>query len=165
GEAVEAGDLPAGLVSAAVRARTEVTTSVAELLPNAAPSVARRAALAAVALCAAGVLSAGLAGGERRGLPPAAGGHKPAGASPAARPPEAPPAGEKIVVKGRVVDSTGKPVAGAKVNAFRFNIGGRADAVSDRDGKFSLELAGGRSTFGEETVNLVAAAPGYAPFA
>jgi RNA polymerase sigma factor (sigma-70 family) len=162
GEATEARELPAALISAALRARDGVPTSVAELLSTASPSVFKKAVLAAVALVAAGVLSAGLAGGERRGLAPPADDDRPAGAKPAARPPES---GEKIVVNGHVVDPNGKPVPGAKINAFRFNIGGRVDAVADGEGKFTLALVGGKSKYGNETVNLVAVAPGHAPFA
>lgn len=57
----------------------------------------------------------------------------------------------RTVLDGRVLDEvTGRPVAGAMVE------GGAAEAVTDADGRFSLDLAPGG-------VALAAARDGYAP--
>jgi RNA polymerase sigma factor (sigma-70 family) len=163
GEASDARELPPALVNATLRAPMELRPAVVALLPYATSSMMRKATLAAVALLTAGIISAGLVRGEPRRVSQW-GGEKTTETSPVARPAEEPPAAPPtIIVKGRVVDPAGKPVAGAKLDAYRWNIGGRVKANTDAEGRFSIELASGKPQVGDGDIRLLAVAFGFAP--
>ncbi len=71
-----------------------------------------------------------------------------------------------IALRGKVVDPDDRPVSGAKIDAFRWNVaGGRRQVQTDADGKFTFELPARRPD--EETWGgrLFAVAPGFAPAA
>jgi len=57
-------------------------------------------------------------------------------------------------MRGRVLDSTGAPIAGARISALRYGSSSATSAVSDPNGAFSLPLEAGRYTLVVESDGL-----------
>lgn len=137
----------AALVSTTLKTAINPPGHIVGLLPSATPLLRRLTAFAAVVLISIGVIG-GLA--RTNGVDP-----------PAMPDDPKPPPPATIVLTGNVVDTKGNAVPGAKIDAFRYNGGGRKQVTTDDGGRFTLELP----ARGDGSVNLVAAAPGHAPAA
>lgn len=70
---------------------------------------------------------------------------------------------EALVIHGHIVDAKGQPVANAKIDAYRWGVGGRWQANVVHSGEFTIEVSNEQRKQRNDWVRVVAVAPGFAP--